>query len=204
MSVLVNFKICDNAKECGGIAVCKTGALSYNDEKNTIVIDNAKCISCGLCEKECPIGAIQVAKTEEEYKKIEKEIKEDIRTTKDLFVDRYGAISLSEFFMLDSKDIKNKIINDNITLIELYNDDSIKCLLKSIPIKDLTKDMPQDTLFYKVAASDEICKEYNIEKLPCLLIFKSKRMLGIVEGYYESNDIKELLSEIVQIIKNRN
>ena len=32
MAVLVNFKICDNAKECGGITVCPTGALSYDDE----------------------------------------------------------------------------------------------------------------------------------------------------------------------------
>ena len=65
MAVLVNFKICDNAKECGGIAVCPTGALSWNEEKESIEIDNDKCISCGLCEKECPIGAIMVAKNSE-------------------------------------------------------------------------------------------------------------------------------------------
>lgn len=201
MSVLVNFKICDNVKECGGIAVCPTGALSFDNDRNTILIDNGKCISCGLCEKECPIGAIQVAKTQEEYLKLKKEINEDLRTTKDLFVDRYGAIPLSEFFVLDSKDIKNKIINDNITLIEFYNDDSIKCLLKSIPIKDITKNMPQDTLFYKVEVSDEICKKYNIKELPSLLIFKNKKKLGIIEGYYDNNTKKELLKEIVQIMK---
>ena len=27
MAVLVNFKICDNAKECGGIEVCQTGGF---------------------------------------------------------------------------------------------------------------------------------------------------------------------------------
>ncbi len=69
MAVLINFKICDNAKECGGIAVCPTGALSWNEEKGIIQIDNDKCISCGLCEKECPIGAIMVAKNEKEYSK---------------------------------------------------------------------------------------------------------------------------------------
>ena len=80
MSVLINFKICDNAKECGGIEVCSTGALSWDDKKETIVIDNTKCISCGLCEKACPIGAITVAKTEEEYEKIKKKIDDDPRT----------------------------------------------------------------------------------------------------------------------------
>ena len=33
MSVLINFKICDNAKECGGISICPTGALKWNEEK---------------------------------------------------------------------------------------------------------------------------------------------------------------------------
>lgn len=35
MAVLVNFKICDNAKECGGIEVCPTGALSWDEENET-------------------------------------------------------------------------------------------------------------------------------------------------------------------------
>jgi NAD-dependent dihydropyrimidine dehydrogenase PreA subunit len=39
MAVLVNFKICDNAKECGGIEVCPTGALSWDEENETIKIE---------------------------------------------------------------------------------------------------------------------------------------------------------------------
>ena len=94
MAVFVNFKICDNAKECGGVAVCPTGAFTYDDEKETIVIDNEKCISCGLCEKECPIGAIRVAKTEEEYNNLPEEIKE--RTKKAIGTDNmYFTIAMS-------------------------------------------------------------------------------------------------------------
>lgn len=200
MAVLVNFKICDNAKECGGIAVCPTGALSYNDEENTIVIDNEKCISCGLCEKECPIGAIQVAKTEDEYQKIKKEIDEDKRTTKDLFVDRYGATPLSEFFMIEAEEIENKVANDNITLVELYNDDSIQCLLKSITIKELTEEMPKDTLFYKVSATEQVLKKYDINELPALLIFKKDKLLGHIDGYYTVNQKEDMLKEINKIV----
>ncbi len=198
MAVLVNFKICDNAKECGGIEVCPTGALSWDEENETIKIDNEKCISCGSCEQNCPIGAIRVAYDDEEYKKISKEIEEDPRTTKDLFVDRYGAAPLSEFFMIEEKDL-NKKIGDGITLVECYEDDSIQCLLKSIPIKDITSNMPKDTMFYKVEANDELKKKYNINELPTLLLFKNGNLLGKIEGYYQVEQKEELINKINEI-----
>lgn len=200
MAVLVNFKICDNAKECGGIAVCPTGALSWNDEKETIEIDNDKCISCGLCEKECPIGAIMVAKNDEEYKRIQNEIDEDPRTTKDLFVDRYGAVAISDFFKIELNDIKEKSEKDCLTLIEIYNPEVAECLLKSIPIKDLTKNLPKDTLFYK-AENDEILSEYQIKELPSLLVFKKGKLLGHIDGYYTTDEKEEVISKLNQIIK---
>lgn len=201
MSVVVNFKICDNAKECGGVAVCPTGAYSYDEEKETIVIDNDKCISCGLCERECPIGAIQVAKTKEEYEKIKEEVNNDPRTTKDLFVDRYGAVPLSEFFMIEETEIEEKTKNKGLTLIECYNDDSIQCLLKSIPIKELTTSLPEDTLFYKTDISEETMNNYSIQELPTLLVFKNKELLGKIEGYFESDNKEDLLNKLTEIIK---
>lgn len=198
MAVLINFKICDNAKECGGIEVCPTGALSWDEENETIKIDNEKCISCGSCEQNCPIGAIRVAYDDEEYKKLSKEIEEDPRTTKDLFVDRYGAAPLSEFFMIEEKDL-NKKIGDGITLVECYEDDSIQCLLKSIPIKDITSNMPKDTMFYKVEANEELKKKYNINELPTLLLFKNGNLLGKIEGYYQVEQKEELINKINEI-----
>lgn len=201
MAVLVNFKICDNAKECGGVAICPTRAISFDEEKGSLVIDNDKCISCGLCEKECPIGAISVAKNEKEYYKIKEMIENDPRTTKDLFVDRYGAAPLSEFFMIESKDIDKKVTNNEIVLIELYNDDSIQCLLKSIPIKELIKDLPDSTLFYKSECDSKMEEKYKIEQLPALLIFEKGTLLGKIQGYYTNDEKQIILEKIKSIIK---
>ncbi len=201
MAVLVNFKICDNAKECSGVAVCPTGALSWNEEEETIEIDNDKCISCGLCEKECPIGAFTVVKNEEEYNKIKKEIDEDPRTTKDLFVDRYGAVAISDFFKIKLEEIKEKAKKDCLTLIEIYNPDAAECLLKSIPIKELTYELPKDTLFYKVESSENV-DEYKIEELPSLLVFKNGQLLGHIDGYYTVDDKRIVLSKLDDILKN--
>lgn len=201
MAVLINFKICDNAKECGGIAVCPTGALSWNEEKQTIQINNDKCVSCGLCEKECPIGAFSVAKDDAEYRKLQKEIDNDTRTTKDLFVDRYGAVAISDFFSIKLEDIQEKVKKDCLTLIEIYNPDVAECLLKSIPIKDLTSALPKDTLFYKVE-SDKYIDKYKIETLPALLVFKNSKLLGHIEGYYTIDDKEIVLSKMNDIIEN--
>ena len=199
MAVLINFKICDNDKACGGVAVCPTGAIYYDEEKETLSIDNDKCISCGMCEKECPIGAIKVAKDEKEYEILKKQIEEDPRKIKDLFVDRYGATPLSEFFMLDSEEVANKINSKNIVLIEFYNDDSIQCLLKSIPIKELLKDFPDSTQFYKVEISEALTNEYQIKELPAIVAFENGRMIGKIEGYVDEDNKEKLMDEIKRI-----
>lgn len=200
MAVLVNFKICDNAKECGGIEVCPTNALSWNEEKETIEIDNNKCISCGLCEKECPIGAIAVAKTDEEYNKTKKEIDEDKRTAKDLFVDRYGAAPISGFFILKNEfDIK--IRYKKLVLVELYDED-LRCLLKSIPIKSITDNIAEDVMFYKGEKNSELTTRYNISEYPCLLIFRSGKFLGKIEGYYDIDQKEQFENKVRQIIRS--
>lgn len=201
MPVLVNFKVCDNAKECGGVAICPTGAITFDEEKETLVIDNSKCISCGQCENECPIGAIRVAKDENEYKKIKEEIENDPRKTKDLFVDRYGAAPLSEFFMLEVEKIEQKIDTNKIVLVELYNDDSIQCLLKSIPIKELVKDLPDTTTFYKIESKEDIEEKYEVKELPTLLVFNKGKLSGKIEGYYTDESKNEIIDNIKSMIK---
>jgi len=50
-----NPDICSRCKIC--ISVCKHEARSYDEKNDCIVVDKAKCQSCGCCVAACPSGA---------------------------------------------------------------------------------------------------------------------------------------------------
>jgi len=199
MSVLINFKICDNSKDCNGIEVCPTQAIYWDEENKTLAIDNSKCISCGVCEPSCPVNAIRVAKTEEEYNKIKREIDEDPRKVSDLFVDRYGAVPIDIAFFIPQNKFDIQILESTkLAVVELFNDKSIKCLLHSIPLKELFDDI--DVKYRKIKDDDILSKKYKVNELPVLLFFKGGKLIGKIEGYYKDKD--ELMEKINKIIKN--
>ena len=204
MPVLINFKICDNSKDCSGIEVCPTKALYWDEKNKKISIDNSKCISCGSCERVCPVGAIRIARTKEEYNKIKTEIDDDPRKISDLFVDRYGATPLDPAFLIPQDKFNIQILEaTQLAVAELFNKESIECLLKSIPIKELFSKI--DVKYRKIRLKDNlVLKSYNVKKLPCLLFFKDGKLIGKIEGYYESEEkenLKEKINKIISKIK---
>ncbi len=201
MSVLINFKICDNSKDCNGPKVCPKGAFYWDEKRKTIAVDNEKCISCGLCEKSCPVGAIRVAKTKKEFKKIKKEIDEDSRKISDLFVDRYGAAPVSSVFQIPQSKFDIQILESTkLTVVEFFSQSSIKCLLYSIPIKSLFEGVNLKYCKIKVKEKDFILKKYKVAELPALLFFKNGKLIGKIEGRYGFGQMKELLKGIKEII----
>lgn len=197
MAVLINFKICDNSKDCSGIEVCPTGAFYWDEKKKTIAVDNTKCINCGQCEKACPVGAIRVAKTEEEYKRIKKEIDEDQRKVSDLFIDRYGAEPMLPAFQIPKSKFKIQILESTkLAVVELFSRESIQCLLYSIPIKELFKNFDIKYRKIEVKNNDSLLKKYQVGELPALLFFKNGKLVGKIEGYYDFMRKKEFKEKI--------
>jgi len=51
-------RVCKQCKKKTCIHVCPENALTYNDQKGIISVDETKCIGCKLCTKHCPFEAI--------------------------------------------------------------------------------------------------------------------------------------------------
>jgi len=198
MAVLINFKICDNAEECSGIEVCPTKALYWDENNKTIAINNSKCNNCKLCEKACPVEAIKVAMNDEEFEKIKEEIDKDQRKISDLFVDRYGAQPIDPDTLIKTKDFRQIFKLNKPILIEFFEDDSIECLKRSIPIRELIKH--QDIIFRKIKINDQLLKEFGIKKLPALLLFKDKKFVGKIEGYFDREKGKIIKKKVEELL----
>lgn len=194
MSVLINQKICDNAQECSGIAVCPTGALFWDKEKERLGTDNNLCISCRVCVKECPVGAIQVAETEEEYLAINKSIEQDQRTVEELFVERYGAMPIEEDKLLDDKKMETLLNRETLLFVEQFKDSSIQCLLHSIPVSILIN--RYGGTYIKQLINEDVEGEF-----PCLIIYREGKLEGQIKGYYEEKDVDAFLEDINKILK---
>ena len=195
MAVLINWKICDNSKACGGIAECPTGALYWNEAEGTIGINNYFCISCKKCVTDgCPVGAIIVTDSDDAYEKARLVIEKDFRDKAQLFVDRFGAAPISDEVLIEKHDVASKT-QSGIIFIERFTDSSIQCLLYSIIVDEVRYKTGLRFDYYK-------CEDKEIEETeyPVLDIYKDGVLKGSVCGYYSDFKFEEFVGKIKELV----
>lgn len=197
MPAIINFKICDNAPECDGPIVCPTKAITWNETKKTLEIDELKCTSCGLCANACPVGAIKVA-SGQDFEFIKQEFKRDTRKTSDLFVDRYGAQSTNKTSLISYTYFQSIINKKDLMVFEIFDSASTMCLIKSIPIRELFK---KNVLYNRIDTNTDktLINQFKIKELPCLLFFENGQFKNKIEGYFDTTQKENLLEKIKKI-----
>lgn len=191
MSVFVNFKICDNAEECSGVEVCPSGALYWDKDEKTVKSDNSKCISCDVCARACPAGAIYVAHNAKEEMQIKEDIDNDPRTIKDLLVERYGASPVDETLLISVQEAMTKIETvESLLAVEIMDNEDAPCLINSVPISEAFGNTVYE--YCKITIGDDeyeaFANKYSIKECPTLLIFKNHSLLTRIDGAVENKD----------------
>jgi Fe-S-cluster-containing hydrogenase component 2 len=59
MIIAVNPTKCPQNHRCPSIAMCPQDAITQSDIYALPVVDDSKCIKCGICMRYCPKGAFE-------------------------------------------------------------------------------------------------------------------------------------------------
>lgn len=116
-------------------------------------------------------------------------------------VDRYGAQPINMPFYCKEEELEKVISTKRTVFVEVFNEDSEECLIKSVPIKEIFDNLEIPDLTYRKVEveTDEFMKKYDIKELPSILIFKSEQLLGKVDGYYTNEEKENLIQKIKTI-----
>ncbi|HUV42479.1 MAG TPA: thioredoxin domain-containing protein [Patescibacteria group bacterium] len=196
MPAVINYKICDLAPECGGIEICPVGAFFWNKKTKRPDVDNKKCVSCGVCARECPVNAILIAKTEEEYQKLLEKVKKDLRSEKELWQERLGCQPgrtppLAR--VITPKNFTQEVLEDKkLVILDVWSEETLDCRYYSLLWNDLG--LSNEIKFKKLDGGKyyKFIQKLKITKLPTLLLFRRGREIGRREGYIYSKDKGEV------------
>ncbi len=204
--IIFNYNLCDMAPECGGIEICPTGAISYDQKLKRPVWDESKCTFCLKCTTMdvCPVGCILYARNIEEINKIQNMIKEDPRTQRWLWKERYG-VEPGKFGKLAknlNNGVKEILAKPGPKLFDLWHEDYLDCRLNAPLYEDLIADC-EHVKVYKVDATNDsvVAEELRVKEFPTLLMFLNSKEVGRIEGYIDENDISSVRRKITKLLK---
>ena len=203
MPVAINYKICDLAPMCGGIEVCPTGAFFWNKKTKRPDVDNKKCLSCGVCVRECPVNAILLARDQKEYDELLEKIKNDPRSEVDLWKEKLGTqpgrtVPLAP--IITTRNFQEEISGSkDWILLDVWSEETLDCRFHSISFDDLKLNKVS---FKKLdgGTEKELAYQLRVKKPPTLILFKDGRERWRHEGYLYASDRNSIKQELEKLI----
>jgi len=201
MPIVINYKICDKAPECGGIEVCPNGAFYWNEKEGRPEVDNQKCTSCRVCIRNCPVGAIIFVQNEQEKQKILKEIEADPRPEADLWKEKLGCQpgkTAPLATVVDSTNFSEEILDaGGVFVLDVWSEETLDCRFHSLSWSELG--VSEKILLKKLDGGKfpDLADKLEVVKFPTLIVFKNGREVGRKEGYLYGKDRKKLQEFLV-------
>lgn len=208
MPIIINHNLCDEADACGGIEICPTKAFYFDYKKGEVAIDHSKCNECLKCTlpDACPVGCILYARDKKEETKIKKKIKEDPRTEKWLWQERYGcqpAKTPPKATIITDKNFNKVEKQSGYKLIDLWHEEYLDCRAYSVLFKDLIKGIKHEVSIYKLDSQKypSLAKIFKVKKVPTLLLYKEKKEVWRYEGLMKDTNVLQFNKELKAKIK---
>lgn len=207
MPIIINHNLCDEADACGGISVCPSKAFYYDYEKMRIAIYKNKCTECLKCTlpDACSVGCILYARDKSAELKIKKMIKEDPRTAKWLWRERYGcqpAKTPPKATVITDK-IFEKVYEKGYKLIDIWSEATLDCRAFSFLFKDILKGIDKQVIIFKIDGSKliKLTKGLKVSKMPTFILLKNGKEIYRFEGLMKGKDLKKVNSDLKKLIK---
>ena len=89
-----------------------------------------------------------------------------------------------------NKDSFEKIINQKIALVDFWAPWCMPCQMLTPQLEELSNELP-DLIIAKVNVDDEpeLAMKYNINSIPCLMLFENGNLTNKSLGYMEKDSI---------------
>lgn len=196
--IVINHNLCDEAPECGGIEVCPTGAFHYDYRRKRIAIDESKCTLCLRCTlpDTCPVGCILFARTIGDEKRIKKMIKEDPRTAKWLWQERYGCQpgqTPPTAEIITAENFTSVLDTNGLKLIDAWHIDYLDCRVHSVLFSDLLKGIKMDVSIFKLDAQEfpKYAKKLKVQEYPTMILLDGDKEVWRHEGLIDEKQLKK-------------
>lgn len=204
MPVVINYKICDLARECGGIAVCPTKAFFWNEKTQRPDVDNNKCTSCGLCSLECPVGAILVARTPRELAHLKKIIANDPRLEKELWRERLGTQpgrTPPKAAIVTPDNFQKEILQTKgLVALDVWSEATLDCRYHSLLWENLGFADKISLKKLDGGKHQNLLRRLKVTVIPTLIFFNNGQEQGRRGGYLYRKDepaLKQLIRRLI-------
>lgn len=182
MPVFIDHRICDREDICDLVKVCPREAIVHNRGEGTISVDHSKCNECLLCLKACPYLAVKLAKDADELGEFERKASR-IKLNKSAHLARIYSMKPGRIGRagLNDSNFKKKVGAKIPTLVSFWGAHSrvIAPLLKGVGKRHGKKLRVANI---KVADNPKTRRKYRITTTPTLVLFRSGREIGRLEG----------------------